>query len=340
MTVKLTFLGTGTSQGVPMIACPCEVCRSIDPRDKRLRTSALVQVFTDTLPANQPNTVPGSRHLDLDLVPGSRHLAIAPSALAPSAAAPTTSADLPHVHDHVSATPAKLPANTPAPAYADLTADISSSRLLNIVIDGGPDFRTQMLAADVRHLDAILLTHEHKDHTGGLDDVRAFNYFNEAPVDIWATERVQQAVRRDYAYAFDAHPYPGAPEIRLHDIPDEPFDVKGVTVVPIRGLHMKLPVTGFRIGNLAYLTDFNHIEESEIEKLRGVEALVVNAIGHKLHISHFNLEQAIELGRRVGASTTYLTHMAHRIGLHAELEPTLPAGVHLAYDGLTIPTND
>ncbi|MDR2883271.1 MAG: MBL fold metallo-hydrolase [Alistipes sp.] len=265
--MELTFLGTGTSQGVPMIACDCEVCRSTDPRDKRLRTSALVRV---------------GRGADGD------------SGCAPDGGP------------------------------------------LNIVIDAGPDFRGQMLAADVRRLDAILLTHEHKDHTGGIDDVRAYNYFGQTPIDIWATERVQESVRRDYAYVFDAHPYPGAPEIALHTIPDGPFSVKGVEVIPINGLHMKLPVTGFRIGGLAYITDFNHIDDAEVEKLRGVDTLVVNAVGHKPHISHFNLEQAIDLGRRAGARRTFITHMAHRLGRYADIEPKLPDGVHLAYDNLTI----
>ncbi len=258
--LKLTFLGTGTSQGVPMIACPCEVCHSSDPRDKRLRTSALIRTGT-------------------------------------------------HPEE-----------GTP----------------LNIVIDAGPDFRTQMLAADVTRLDGILLTHEHKDHTGGIDDVRAYNYFGQTPIDIWATERVRQALRHDYAYAFEPHPYPGAPEIALHDIPDGPFTVKGVEVVPIKGLHMQLPVTGFRIGPLAYLTDFNSIAEAEVEKLRGIDTLVVNAVGHKPHISHFCLAEAIDLGRRTAARRTYITHMSHRIGRYTDTEPTLPPGVHLACDGLTI----
>jgi phosphoribosyl 1,2-cyclic phosphate phosphodiesterase len=273
-------------------------------------------------------------------------------------------------------------------------------KTLNIVIDAGPDFREQMLRAGVTRLDAVLLTHEHKDHTGGLDDIRAFNYFQREPIDVWATERVQKALRHDYAYAFEANPYPGAPEMTLHTIEEGAsngnsngrgdgsgafdgghshgelkgafngghghsglngaFNVKGVWVVPIHGLHMKLPVTGFRFfgggegfgegggrkcgegegvgmtGGLAYLTDFNHIEDSEVEKLRGVEVLVVNALGHNPHISHFNLEQAIDLARRVGAPRTYLTHMSHRMGFHAEVQPTLPEGIYLAYDGLEI----
>ncbi len=253
--VKLTFLGTGTSQGVPMIACPCEVCHSADPHDKRLRTSALVQ---------------------------------------------------------------------------------SGGR--NIVIDAGPDFRTQMLAADVRRLDGILLTHEHKDHIGGIDDVRAYNYFQRGPVDIYATERVQNAVRKDYDYAFDEHPYPGAPQINLHTVGGEPFDVNGVEVVPVRGMHMKLPVTGFRIGGLAYLTDFNSIGHDEIMKIRGVEVLVVNALRYEKHLSHFTVQEAVILSRYVGAKRTFLTHMSHQLGFHAVEERRLTEGVFLAYDGLTIET--
>jgi phosphoribosyl 1,2-cyclic phosphate phosphodiesterase len=208
----------------------------------------------------------------------------------------------------------------------------------NIVIDAGPDFRTQMLRADVRALDAILLTHEHKDHTGGLDDVRAYNYFQQAPVDIYATEQVRQTVHKDYDYAFTAHPYPGAPEITLHNIGTEPFDVKGIEVTPVSGLHLKLPVTGFRIGQLAYLTDFNRIEHDQIMKIRGVDVLVINALRYEKHISHFSVQEAILLSRYVGARRTYLTHMSHQIGLHAVEERRLTEGVFLAYDGLTIET--
>jgi phosphoribosyl 1,2-cyclic phosphate phosphodiesterase len=208
----------------------------------------------------------------------------------------------------------------------------------NIVIDAGPDFRTQMLAADVHTLDAILLTHEHKDHVGGIDDVRAYNYFQHAPVDIYATERVAEAVRKDYDYAFTEHPYPGVPEIVLHTIEQGPFDVKGVDVTPVSGLHLQLPVTGFRIGELAYLTDFNRIEHDQIMKIRGVEVLVVNALRYEKHLSHFTVQEAILLSRYVGAKRTYLTHISHQIGLHAVEERRLTEGVFLAYDGLVIET--
>jgi phosphoribosyl 1,2-cyclic phosphate phosphodiesterase len=286
------------------------VCHSDDPRDKRLRTSALVQVGGAGGPGDAQNIV-------IDADPGRN----AGSELAGAGARDT-------LNIVIDAGPGRNAGSELVGAGARDT--------LNIVIDAGPDFRAQMLAAGVTRLDAILLTHEHKDHTGGLDDVRAYNYFGQTPIDVWATPRVQESVRRDYAYAFDEHPYPGAPEIALHSIGEGPFDVKGVTVTPVFGLHMTLPVTGFRIGSLAYLTDFNHIDDSELAKLRGVDTLVVNAVGHKRHISHFSLDEAIDLGRRAGARQTYITHMAHRMGRYADIEPTLPAGVHLACDGLTI----
>ncbi|MBQ8863501.1 MAG: MBL fold metallo-hydrolase [Rikenellaceae bacterium] len=250
---RLTFLGTGTSQGVPMVACPCSVCHSTDPRDRRLRSSVLV-----------------------------------------------------------------------------------SDDVTNVAIDAGPDFRYQMLRAEVTHLEAILLTHEHKDHTGGIDDVRAFNYFQQSATDIYATERVQRAVRKDFDYAFAEKRYPGVPEIRLHDISDDEIRIGGLTFRPIHGLHYRLPVVGFRCGTAAYLTDFNHIDDCEVEKLRGVETLIVNALRWEKHISHFTVDEAIELSRRVAPRRTLLTHCSHQIGLYADIAPRLPQGVELAYDNLSI----
>lgn len=251
--LKFTFLGTGTSQGVPMIGCDCEVCRSADSRDRRLRSSAMVEVGG-----------------------------------------------------------------------------------VRIVIDAGPDFRYQMLRAGVKDLSAILLTHQHTDHIIGLDDVRAFNYFCQKSVDIYATEVVQSALRRVFDYAFAEKPYPGAPRMTLHTIGSEPFEVEGVRVVPICGKHFTLPVTGYRIGKVAYLTDFNHIEESELEKLQGLDVLVINALRHTRHLSHFALPDAIEIARKVGAKSTYFTHISHQMGLHATEEKLLPEGMHFAYDMLTI----
>ena len=251
--LKLTFLGTGTSQGVPMIGCDCRVCRSTDPRDKRLRTSAMVEDGTT-----------------------------------------------------------------------------------RIIIDCGPDFRYQMLRQGVNDIDAILLSHQHTDHIIGLDDVRAFNYFCDKEIPIYATEDVQKVVRKDFDYAFAEHRYPGVPEMSLHTIDSEPFVVGTMTVTPIYGLHYKLPVVGFRIGGLAYLTDFNHIEQGEIEKLKGVEVFIINALRHQKHISHFSLPEALEVAAKVGAKQTWLTHMSHQIGLHAEEEAKLPEGVRFAYDGLIL----
>ena len=256
--MKLTLLGTGTSQGVPVIGCRCEVCRSTDSRDKRLRTSAMVEVED-----------------------------------------------------------------------------------CRIVIDAGPDFRQQMLRTEVRTIDAILLTHEHKDHTGGLDDVRAFNFVDYPtirPVDIYATKRTAACIRKDYDYAFVTNKYRGVPEIRLHEIDGhEPFMVKGVEIIPIAGKHSdRFEVTGYRIGPLAYMTDFKKLCDGEIEKLRGVEVLVINALRFKAHDSHFNVEEAMEIIREVKPRKAYLTHLSHEIGLHATSSERLSEGVELAYDGLEI----
>lgn len=260
--MRVTFLGTGTSQGVPVIGCRCEVCRSEDKRDKRLRTSAMVECG-DT----------------------------------------------------------------------------------NIVIDAGPDFRFQMLRMGVRHIDAILLTHFHKDHTGGLDDVRAFNFVDYPtirPVDIYSTPTTAEVIRKDYDYAFVENKYRGVPEMRLHEIDQNaPFYIKGIEITPIRGHHSpRFEVTGYRIGRLAYLTDFKQIADEEVEKLKGVDTLIVNALRFKPHDSHFSVEEAVELIKRVNPRKAYLTHMSHEIGLHALSAEKLPQGVELAYDTLTIEIND
>ena len=207
---------------------------------------------------------------------------------------------------------------------------------VRVIIDAGPDFRYQMLREHVRSIDAILLTHEHKDHTGGIDDVRAFNYFQDKPVDIYATERVQRAVRKDFDYAFAEEKYPGVPEIRLHTIYSEPFMVGDLEITPVCGKHFMLPVTGFRIGRVAYLTDFNYIEDSQLEKLRGLDYLVINALRHEKHISHFTVREAVEVSRKVAPRYTFLTHASHQIGLYRDICGTLPEGVSLAYDGLVI----
>ena len=260
--MKLTFLGTGTSQGVPVIGCRCEVCRSADSRDNRLRTSAMVEV--------------GDKRF---------------------------------------------------------------------VIDAGPDFRQQMLRANVRRIDAILLTHEHKDHTGGLDDVRAFNFVDYPtirPVDIYATPRTLTCIRKDYDYAFVTNKYRGVPEIHLHEIDGvSSFEVEGVEIIPIAGKHsIRFEVTGFRIGGIAYMTDFKELCEGEIEKLRGVKLLVINALRFKPHDSHLSVDEAMEIIREVKPRKAYLTHLSHEIGLHATSPERLPEGVELAYDGLTIEINE
>lgn len=257
-SIKLTFLGTGTSQGVPVIGCQCDVCKSSDSRDKRLRTSAMVEC----------NGV-------------------------------------------------------------------------RFVIDAGPDFRQQMLREGVRHLDAILLTHEHKDHTAGIDDVRAFNFVDFPTIHsmhIYANEPTIMTITKDFDYAFAQNKYRGVPVIELHTITaDRSFEVKGIEIMPIEGRHSdRFKVFGYRIGALAYLTDFEAIEDSEVEKLAGVECLVVNALRWTEHSSHFSVGEALALIRRVAPNQAFLTHMSHGIGLYAEAQARLPEGVQFAYDGLTV----
>lgn len=250
---KLTFLGTGTSQGVPVISCECDVCKSTDSKDKRLRASVLIEY----------NGV-------------------------------------------------------------------------NILIDCGPDFRQQMLRENVMRLDAILLTHDHKDHIAGIDDVRAFNYTSGKAVDIYAEERVQLSIKREFSYAFGENRYPGVPDISLISIDETPFEVCDVKVIPIRGKHYKLPVLGFAIGNMCYITDINHIEESEIEKIKGIDTLVINALRKEKHMSHLCLNEALDIIKKISPRVAYLTHVSHQMGFFEIEEKLLPDNVHFAYDGLNI----
>jgi len=253
MATKIIFLGTGTSQGVPVIGCFCDVCKSSDPRDKRLRASVYIE------------------------------------------------------HNG-----------------------------LRLLIDAGPDFRQQLLRAQINNIDAILLTHEHRDHIAGLDDVRAFNYINKRAVDLYAEERVHRAIKHEFDYAFEENKYPGIPEFSLHTIDEKPFKIGSVEIIPIRVRHARLPVLGYRIGDIAYITDANHIEKREFTKLSGLSLLVINAVRHKPHISHFNLGEAVAIAQRVVAKQTYMTHISHQMGLHAIVEKELPSGIALAFDRLTV----
>lgn len=249
--MKITFLGTGTSQGVPVITCECQVCCSSDEHDKRLRTSLLLEVNGKVL-----------------------------------------------------------------------------------LFDAGPDFRQQMLRENVKKLDSIILTHEHKDHIAGMDDVRAYNFKSQDAVDIFAEERVQKAIRKEFSYVFSEYQYPGVPKMRLNDIPDHLFTVKGIEVMPVRVFHYHLPVYGFRIGNFAYITDANYIPEESKERLFGVKYLVINALRKEKHISHFSLREAIDFIREISPKKAYITHISHQMGYHEEVSKELPSGIVLAYDGL------
>ena len=252
--MKIIFLGTGTSQGVPVIACKCKVCQSINSKDKRLRTSILIN-------------------------------------------------------------------------YNDK----------NIVIDTGPDFRQQMLTNQVEKLDAVLYTHEHKDHIAGLDDIRAFNYQSKQDMPIYATKQVQIGLKKEFHYIFSDFKYPGIPKVDLNTIHNfKPFQLFDKTITPIEVMHYKLPVTAFRIDNFTYITDANFISESEKEKLKGTEILVVNALRKEEHISHFTLQQALDLIAEIKPKKAYLTHISHLLGTHNEVTLELPKNVSIAYDGLVI----
>jgi phosphoribosyl 1,2-cyclic phosphate phosphodiesterase len=251
--IKITFLGSGTSSGVPMIGCSCEVCTSRDKKDNRLRSSILVQSATTTL-----------------------------------------------------------------------------------VVDTGPDFRYQMLREKVKYLDAVIFTHPHKDHMAGLDDVKAFNFLHKKPMDIYADSLTEEALRRDFYYAFSDTRYPGIPELNLNTITLEPFTVGDIPVTPILVWHLKMPVLGFRFGRFTYITDANKIDEVEKDKIRGSEVVVLNALRKTKHISHFTLEEAIGIVEELRIPAAYFTHISHQLGLHAVVESELPDGIHLAYDGLEL----
>ncbi|MBQ0016525.1 MAG: MBL fold metallo-hydrolase [Bacteroidales bacterium] len=251
--MRIIFLGTGTSMGVPVIACGCKACKSVDSHDRRMRTSALIQ------------TNDGK----------------------------------------------------------------------NILIDIGPDFRTQMLRHDVSHLDAILITHSHRDHVGGLDDIRAFNYIQRSPMQLYGNQEALDMIRHDYHYIFEPHEYEGLPEAYLNYLTgNDMFEAAGHTIVPIKAMHKTLPVLGYRIGNLVYITDANHIEPTELDKVKGCDTLVLNALRKERHFSHFSLPEALQIISQVGPRQAFLTHISHDMGLSADVQPMLPDHVRLAWDGL------
>jgi phosphoribosyl 1,2-cyclic phosphate phosphodiesterase len=251
--LTITFLGTGTSSGVPMIACECEVCRSTDPKDKRLRSSILVE-----------------------------------------------------------------------------------SAKTRFVVDTTPDFRYQMLRQQVKHLDAVLFTHPHKDHIAGLDDVRAYNFHQEQPMPIYANQMTIDALMREFAYAFADKKYPGVPNLELNSIGMESFFIGDIPVQPILVWHLKMPVFGFRFGDFTYITDANRIEENEKEKIKGSKVMVLNALRKEKHISHYTLDEATALVEELKVPEAYFTHISHQLGKHENVESDLPEGIHLGYDGLKL----
>ena len=253
MSIKITFLGTGTSQGVPIVACDCDVCSSADSRDKRLRSSILVE-----------------------------------------------------------------------------------TEKTRFVIDAGPDFRQQLLFQKIKQLDAVVFTHEHKDHIAGLDDVKAFNFINKMRMPIYATKRVETALHREFAYIFSEEKYPGIPEIDLINFDNEPFYVGDILLTPVNVMHYKLPVKGFRINDFAYVTDANFIPEEEKLKLKNLNVLVLNALRREPHVSHFTFEEAIDLVNELKPKKAYFTHISHQLGLHETVSKELPINIELAVDGLQL----
>lgn len=251
--LEVTFLGTGTSIGVPVIACNCPVCKSSDARDKRFRSSALIKVGDKT-----------------------------------------------------------------------------------IVIDCGPDFRFQMLKNNVEDIDAIVFTHQHRDHVAGLDDIRAFNYILNKTIDIFGTEDVMHSIRTEFPYIFSDSRYFGAPQLNIHLIDEKGFEVHGIPIIPIKVMHDKLMVLGFRIFDFTYITDASYISDVEIDKVKGSKVVVLNALRNSKHVSHFSLDEAVEVIKRINPERAYFTHISHFLGLHGEVEKKLPSNMHLAYDNLTI----
>ena len=246
----VTLLGTGTSQGVPVVGCQCAVCRSDDPRDSRLRTAALVEVEG-----------------------------------------------------------------------------------LHILLDAGPDLRMQLLHANITRVDAVLVTHEHKDHLAGLDDIRPVYFMMKEPIHIYTLPRVLKVIRKDYDYAFRQHPYPGVPSFVLHPVSNEPFSVGGVEITPIHVRHLTLPILGYRIQDMAYITDGSFIAETEMQKLKGLELLVINALRIKEHYSHFNLQQALAIIEQLQPKRAVITHVSHEMGLYKDVSQGLPPNVEIGYDG-------
>ena len=249
--MDITFLGTGTSTGVPEIGCQCPVCTSSDPRDRRLRTSVLVGVEGK-----------------------------------------------------------------------------------NILLDCGPDFRWQMIRNGVRQLDAVLISHEHYDHVGGLDDLRPF--CRKKNIDLYTEANVVEAIHTRLPYVFRINPYPGVPKIELHTVTTEPFEAAGIKILPIRVMHGKLPILGFRIGKMAYITDVKYLPEEEYDKLKDLDVLIITALRHEPHPTHQSISEALENIKRIQPRNAYLIHMGHSAGLHAEIEKQLPAHVHFSYDGLKL----
>lgn len=209
----------------------------------------------------------------------------------------------------------------------------------NYVIDTGPDFRQQMLRQKVQSLEAVLFTHEHKDHVAGMDDVRAFNFKQKKDMDVYCSRNVEKALRNEFHYVFDSSSYPGVPKVMLHLIDKEPFELGGMKVIPIEVLHYKLPVLGFRIGDFAYITDAKTVSQQEREKLKGTKILIVNALRREEHISHFNLKEALKFIEDIAPDQAYLTHISHLFGKHADIEAELPSNVRVAYDGLELNMN-